>query len=74
MGRFCKNNLKKYDKTGLLHFRIHQRINSLSLKSVSKLYEKNETDLRLGMILSIVHSYKSLKKSTFSVSKRVQTV
>jgi len=32
--------MKKYDKTGLLHFITHQRINSLSLKSVSKLYEK----------------------------------
>jgi|InofroStandDraft_1065614.scaffolds.fasta_scaffold13914_2 hypothetical protein len=40
MGRYRKNNIKTYDKTGLLHFRIHQRINFLSLKSVSKLYEK----------------------------------
>lgn len=39
MERFCKNNMKKYDKTGLRHFIAHQRINSLSLKTVSKRFQ-----------------------------------
>ena len=40
MGRPHKNNMEKQDKTSLLHFITHQRTNSLSLKSVSRLYEK----------------------------------
>ena len=45
MGRFCKNNMKKYDKTGLLHFRIHQRINSQSLRKAIRNSELSEAQI-----------------------------